>query len=70
MGLPQGLVDARHVPDAEGDGVGIEGLGLEGQFLRIGLDEIDAPVISLLGPLAATLLRRPVIVSVARSGGS
>ena len=35
-------LDARHVANAEGDAVGVEGLVREGQFLGVGLDEVDA----------------------------
>ena len=40
-GLGKRRLDARHVADAEGDRVGVEGIVGEGQFLGIGLDEID-----------------------------
>ena len=41
MRLAQGHVDARDIPDAEGDGIGVEARILERQVLGIRLDEAD-----------------------------
>ena len=54
IGLGQRLVDLRHVPDAEGDGVAVEMVVGQAELLGIALDEADAIIIreALVGALA------------------
>ena len=58
-GFRQRHVDMRHVADAEGDRIGVEGLAVEGQFLGIGLDEIE-----IVGEAASSSARSAPTASI------